>query len=76
MFLKHLVKFFESTVFRYVKWEMMNVYRLAANNHNWKCVGRTAEGMSDVCESEVLVMFVTLDGDGTARNISGRLRIT
>ena len=27
---------------------------------------------SDVSESEVLVMYVTVDGEGTARNISER----
>ena len=31
---------------------------------------RTAEGMSDVSDSEVLVMFVTADCEGTARNNS------
>jgi hypothetical protein len=31
---------------------------------------RTAEGVSFVSDSEVLVVFVTPDGEGTARNIS------
>jgi hypothetical protein len=30
----------------------------------------TAEGLSVVSDSEVLIMFVTLDGEGTARYIS------
>ena len=30
----------------------------------------TAEGMSDVSDSEVLVMFVIAGGEGTARNNS------
>ena len=34
------------------------------------CVRRTAEGESAVSECEVLVMFVTADGECTARNIS------
>jgi hypothetical protein len=38
-------------------------------------VCRTEEGMRDVTESEVLVMFVTLDGKDTARNISERHKI-
>jgi len=36
------------------------------------CVGRTAEWVSAVSDSEVLVMFVTVDGEITARNISVR----
>ena len=35
-------------------------------------VGRTAEGVEVVSDSEVLVVFVTPDGEGTARNISER----
>ena len=36
------------------------------------CVGRTAEGVKVVSDSEVLVMFVRVEGEGTARNISER----
>jgi hypothetical protein len=36
------------------------------------CDGRTAEGLSEVTESEVLVMFVKLYGKSTATNISER----
>ena len=36
------------------------------------CVGRTAEGVSVVGDSELLVMFVTADCEGTARNNSVR----
>jgi hypothetical protein len=35
----------------------------------------TAEGVSVVSESEVLIMFVKLDGEGTTRNISERHKI-
>jgi hypothetical protein len=35
-------------------------------------VCRIAEGMSVVSDNEVLVMFVTLDGEDPARNISER----
>jgi hypothetical protein len=31
--------------------------------------------MRDISESEVFVMFVTPNGEGTARNISERLKI-
>jgi len=36
------------------------------------CVSRTAECVSVVSDNEVLVMFVTVDGEVTARNISVR----
>jgi hypothetical protein len=36
---------------------------------------RTAEKVRFVSESEMLVMFVILDGDGTARYISKWLKI-
>ena len=36
------------------------------------CVGRKAEWVSVVSGGEVLVMFVTVDGEGTARIISIR----
>jgi len=39
------------------------------------CNGRTAEWVSVVSNSEVLVMFVTVDGEGTARNVSVRHKI-
>jgi hypothetical protein len=35
---------------------------------------RTAGRVRFGCDSEMLVMFVTLDGDGTARNISKWLK--
>jgi hypothetical protein len=35
----------------------------------------TAEGLSVVSEREVLIMFITFDGEGTARNISERHKI-
>jgi hypothetical protein len=38
-------------------------------------VCRTEEGMRVVTESEVLVMFVILDGKDTARNISERRKL-
>jgi len=43
--------------------------------YNWKYVGRIAEWMSDISDSEVLVMFIMLDGEGNVRNISERLKI-
>jgi len=36
---------------------------------------RTAESLRVVSDSEVLVMFVTADGEGTAGNISERHEI-
>jgi hypothetical protein len=39
------------------------------------CVGRTLEGLSVVCDNEVLVMFVTLDGEDPGKNISERHKI-
>jgi len=38
-------------------------------------VGRTADGVRGVSENEVLVMFHTLDGNVTARNIRKRHKI-
>ena len=38
-------------------------------------IGRTAEGVEVVSDSEVLVAFVTLDGEGTARSTSERHKI-
>ena len=38
-------------------------------------IGSTAEGVEDVSDSELLVVFVTPDGEGTARNISERHKI-
>jgi hypothetical protein len=35
----------------------------------------TAEGLSVVSDSEVLILFVTFDGEDTARNISERHKI-
>jgi hypothetical protein len=43
--------------------EFLQVKWLKENMNN-------SETMSVVSDSEVLVMFVTLDGEGTARNIS------
>jgi hypothetical protein len=37
--------------------------------HVWKRIYRTAERVSFVSDSEVFVMFVTPDGEGTERNI-------
>ena len=39
------------------------------------CVGRTLVELSVVSDSEVLVMFVTLDGEDSGRNISERHKI-
>jgi hypothetical protein len=46
---------------------------MARNAHIIICklvICKTAEGVSVVSDSEVLVRFVTPDGEGTARNIS------
>jgi hypothetical protein len=37
--------------------------------------GKTAEGVRDISASEVLVMVVILNGNGTERNISKRHEI-
>jgi hypothetical protein len=39
------------------------------------CAGRTAEGLSVVSDSEVLVVFVILDGEGAARGVAERHKI-
>jgi hypothetical protein len=39
------------------------------------CVGRILEGLSVVSDSEVLVMFVTLDGEYLGKNISERQKM-
>jgi hypothetical protein len=44
------------------------LHRLASNNIAIIC--STAEGVRFVSDSEVLIMFLTVDGEGTARNIS------
>jgi hypothetical protein len=36
------------------------------------CVGRILEALSVVSDSKILVMFVTLDGEDVAKNISER----
>jgi hypothetical protein len=44
------------------------LHRLASNNIAIIC--STAEGVRFVSDSEVLTMFLTVDCEGTARNIS------
>ena len=49
--------------------EIRNVRRIC-KKYGYIRICRRAEKLSDVSDSEVLVMFVTPDGEGTARNIS------
>jgi hypothetical protein len=39
------------------------------------CVGRTAQWVGDMCDSEVFGLFGTLDGADRARNTSERHKI-
>ena len=39
------------------------------------CVGRTAEGVSVVSDSEVFVIFVTLDDENPVRNVAENHKI-
>jgi hypothetical protein len=42
---------------------------------NRMCVGRTAQWMGDMCDSEMFDMFATLDVAGPSRNIAQNNRM-
>jgi hypothetical protein len=52
----------------------MKMHR-CAKKHSRMALFNTAGGVSVLSESEVLVMFVTLNSEGSARNISERYKI-
>jgi hypothetical protein len=60
-----------------VKWGKNEIAQMLCKQYmgSWTCVCRTADGVSVVSDSEVVVMFVTVDGEDPARNISERHKI-
>ena len=50
---------------------IIKMHKLAAK-YSWICIGRKHVGVNVLSESEVLVMFVTVDGEESVRKISER----
>jgi hypothetical protein len=59
---------------RNVKWEIIKLHKISANNKTEMGVGITAVVVTDISDFKILVMFVTFDGEGFAKYISERQR--
>jgi len=68
-------KLYESTVLCNVKQGTNEIAQTCWKLCSWICVGRKAVLVIVVSESKLLVMFVTIDGEGTTRKISEKYNL-